>query len=55
MRWVLIIIGAIILLPILWSLLKFAAGLAVGVVQFAVVLAVIIFLVGLIRRLLLVR
>jgi hypothetical protein len=52
MRWVLIVIGALILLPIVFSLLKFAASLALGLVHVAILLAVLIFLVGLIRRML---
>jgi hypothetical protein len=52
MRWILIVIGALILLPILWSLVKLALGLAFGIVHVAIILAVILFIVGLIRRML---
>ena len=49
MRWLLIVIGALILLPILWGMLKFALGLAFGVVHIAILLAVIIFVVAGVR------
>jgi hypothetical protein len=55
MRWLLLLIAAIILLPVAFSLLKLATGLALTVLQFAVVAAIVIFLVGLVRRLLLLR
>jgi membrane protein required for beta-lactamase induction len=55
MRWILILIGALILLPVAWKLLTFATGLAFGLVHLAIMLAVVIFLVGLVRRLLILR
>ena len=55
MRWILMVIAALILLPLAWGLLKFAFGMAVSLVQLALVLAVVIFLIGLVRRLMLVR
>ena len=55
MRWVLIVIGALVLLPLVFSLLKFATSLAMGILHIAVILAVVIFLVGLIRRMLVPR
>jgi hypothetical protein len=55
MRWLLIGIAALILLPIVWSLVKFATSLALGLVHVAIILVVLIFLVGLIRRMLVPR
>jgi hypothetical protein len=55
MRWILILIAALILLPIAWKLLAFAAGAAFTLIHLAVLLAIVIFLVGLIRRLMLIR
>jgi hypothetical protein len=55
MRWLLIGIAALILLPIVWSLFKFATSLALGLVHVALILAVLIFVVGLIRRMLVSR
>ena len=55
MRWILIAIAALILLPLLWGLLKFALGMAVSLVQIALVLAAVVFLVGLVRRLMIAR
>jgi hypothetical protein len=55
MRWILIVIAALILLPLAWGLLKFALGMAASVLQIALVLAVVVFLIGLVRRLMLVR
>jgi hypothetical protein len=59
MRWVLIVIAAIVLLPIVWKLLIFATGLAIGLLQLAITLAVVaavaIFIVGLVRRMLVMR
>jgi hypothetical protein len=55
MRWILLVIAALVLLPIAWHLLTFAAGMAISLVQLAIVLAVVVFLVGLVRRLLVLR
>jgi hypothetical protein len=55
MRWIWILIAALVLLPLAWKLLNFAFGLAFGLLHLAVLLAVVIFLVGLVRRLLLLR
>ncbi len=55
MRWILIVIAALVLLPIAWKLLLLATGMALGLVHLAVILAVVIFLVGLVRRLLILR
>jgi hypothetical protein len=55
MRWLLLLIAALVLLPLVWKLLTFVTGIAFGLVQLAVLLAVVIFLIGLIRRLMLVR
>ena len=55
MRWILLVIAALILLPLAWGLLKFVFGLATGLIQIALVLAFVVFVVGLIRRLMLVR
>jgi hypothetical protein len=55
MRWILMVIGALVLLPVAWWLLKIVFGLATSLIQIALVLAFVIFLVGLIRRLMLVR
>lgn len=55
MRWILILIAALILLPLAWKLLAFATGVAFGLIHLAVMLAIVIFVVGLIRRLMLIR
>jgi hypothetical protein len=55
MRWVFLIIAALILLPLAWKLLAFATGLALTLLQLAAFLLVVIFLVGLVRRMLLLR
>ncbi len=55
MRWILLLIAAVILLPLVWKLLSFATSLAFGVVYFVTMLALVIFLVGLVRRLLVPR
>ena len=52
MRWILILIGALILLPLMWKLL---VGAAFTLIHLAIMLAIVIFLVGLIRRLMLIR
>ena len=44
-----------ILLPIAFRLLLFATHMAFGLVHLAIVLAVVIFLVGLVRRMLVMR
>lgn len=53
MRWILVAVLALVLLPIAWKLLLFATGVAFGVLHLVVLLAIVIFLVGLVRRLLL--
>ena len=55
MRWVLIGILALILLPLLVKLVLFAATLVSGLVYVAVIVGVILFLVGLIRRMIVAR
>jgi len=55
MRWVFLIIAALILLPLAWKLLAFATGLALTLLQLAAFLLVVVFLVGLVRRMLLLR
>lgn len=55
MRWIVIVIAALFLLPVALWLLKFVFGLATSLIQIALVVAFVIFLVGLIRRMLLVR
>jgi hypothetical protein len=55
MRWIWILIAAVVLLPLVWKLLSFALGFAFGLLHLAILLAVVIFLVGLIRRLMLLR
>jgi hypothetical protein len=55
MRWILLVIAALVLLPLAWKLLVFATGVAFGLIHLAVMLAIVIFLVGLVRRLLILR
>jgi len=55
MRWILLLIAALVLLPLAFKLLAFATGLALHVIQFVVLLAIVIFLVGVVRRLMLIR
>jgi hypothetical protein len=55
MRWIFLIIAALILLPLAWKLLTFATGLALTLLQLAAFLLVVVFLVGLVRRMLLLR
>ena len=55
MRWLLVLIAALILLPLVWKLLVFATGAAFTLIHLAIMLAIVIFLVGLIRRLMLIR
>jgi len=55
MRWILLLIAALVLLPLAWKLLAFATGVAFGLIHFVVLLAIVIFLVGLVRRMLLIR
>jgi hypothetical protein len=55
MRWILLIIAALILLPLAWKLMVFTTGLVFGLLHVAVLLAIVIFFVGLIRRMLLLR
>ena len=55
MRWILMLIAALILLPLAWKLLVFATGAAFTLIHLAIMLAIVIFLVGLIRRLMLIR
>jgi hypothetical protein len=55
MRWIVIVIAALFLLPVAWWLLKIVFGLATGLIQIALAVAFVIFLVGLIRRMMLVR
>jgi hypothetical protein len=55
MRWILLLIAALVLLPLAWKLLAFATGVAFGLIHLVVLLAVVIFLIGLVRRLMLIR
>jgi hypothetical protein len=55
MRWIVVVVAALILLPLAWKLLLFATGAAFTLIHLAVLLAIVIFLVGLIRRLMLIR
>ena len=55
MRLILLLIGALILLPLAWRLVMFATGVAFGLIHLAVMLVIVIFLVGLVRRLMLIR
>jgi hypothetical protein len=55
MRWILLLIAALVLLPVAWKLLGFITGVAFGLIHLAVMLAIVIFLVGLVRRLLILR
>jgi hypothetical protein len=55
MRWILLIIAALILLPLAWKLIVFGTGVMFGLLHLAVLLAIVIFFVGLIRRMLLLR
>jgi hypothetical protein len=55
MRFLFMLVAALVLLTLAWKLLGFITGLAFGLVHVAVLLAVVIFLVGLVRRLMLLR
>jgi hypothetical protein len=55
MRWILLLIAALVLLPFVWHLLALVTGVAFGLIHLAVLLLVVIFLVGLVRRLMLIR
>ena len=55
MRLLLLLIGALILLPLAWRLVMFATGVAFSLIHLAVMLVIVIFLVGLVRRLMLIR
>src|SRR5206468_2693205 len=54
MRWIVALIVALILLPLAFRLLAFATHMAFGLIHLAVILAIVIFLVGLIRRMMLI-
>jgi hypothetical protein len=55
MRWILLFIAALILLPLAFRLLALVTGVAFTIVHLAIWLAIVVFLVGLIRRLMLIR
>lgn len=55
MRWILLLIAALVLLPFVWHLLALITGVAFGLLHVALLLVVVIFVVGLVRRLLLIR
>jgi hypothetical protein len=58
-NWIWIALAAIFVVPIVWNLLKIVLGLTIGLLQFAIPLAIIaavvIFIVGLVRRMLVMR
>jgi hypothetical protein len=55
LRVILLVVAALVLLPILFKLIAFATGVAFGLLQVVILLAIVIFVVGLVRRLLLMR
>lgn len=55
MRWILALIAGLVLLSLAWKLLLFTTGIAYGMLHLVVVLAIVIFLIGLVRRLMLIR
>jgi hypothetical protein len=55
MRWILLFVAVLVLLPFIWHLLALITGVAFGLIHFVVLLAIVIFLVGLVRRLMLIR
>jgi hypothetical protein len=55
LRWVLVGIAAIIVLPWLFKLLGIVLSLAFSVLYIALIVAAIIFVVGLVRRMLVAR
>jgi hypothetical protein len=55
MRFLFMLIGALVLLSLAWRLLAFFTHLAFGLLHIVVLLAVVIFFVGLVRRLMLIR
>jgi hypothetical protein len=51
MKNLVMIVAGLALLAVLWPLVKALIGLSIWVVQVAVLLAVIVFVIGLVRRL----
>lgn len=51
MRWILLLAAVLVLIPIAFKLIAFLTGVAFGLIHLAILLAVVIFLVGLLRRL----
>jgi hypothetical protein len=51
MRWIVLVVALLVLIPLVFKLIAFLTGVAFGLIHLAILLAVVIFLVGLVRQL----
>jgi hypothetical protein len=51
MRWILLLVALLVLIPLAFKLIGFLTGVAFTLIHLAILLAVVIFLVGLVRQL----